>query len=367
MPWVDSTFASAAGCHMSAEISPGPATSLVFSPDQRRVLRYALGATMAMALALSVVWPLSYLTPVLSLGFLAAPTRLGFKMGVGFVGVVILSCLVGLVLAEYLLPFPLVYLPLIGLCLLHLFYAKAKGTSPLVITWLLISILVLPLVAMQAPRAAFLVAAGLVAGATVMVLLVWFTWFLVPEYETTSAKQAPAATAKAPAASAPLRDALMGLCVVFPALVAFYTLQWTGSLLVLIFIAILSMQPGVSGNVKAGKALIIGNIFGGLVSILFYETLVMMPSFPFMTLLVLLCGLFFGTQLFSTNKMAPLYGMAFSTVLLIIGSTTSSDAEAGNKVITRVMQMSAAVLYVVAAFWLLDRLTRRKEIGRAHV
>ncbi len=158
-----------------------------------------------------------------------------------------------------------------------------------------------------------------------------------------------------------LKNSLLSLTVVFPAVAVFYTMQWTGGMLILIFIGILSMQPGVAGNIKVGMALIIGNVIGGIASVIFYEILVMVPSFPFMVLLTLLCGLVFGRQVFSGKKMAPLYGMAYSTVLLIIGSTTSSTSEADNAVIVRVLQMMIAVTYVVLAFDLLERLSRRRK------
>ena len=48
-------------------------------------------------------------------------------------------------------------------------------------------------------------------------------------------------------------------------------------------------------------------------------------------------------------------------MLLIIGSTTSSTSEADNKVIVRVLQMMIAVIYVVVAFGLLERLSRRRK------
>ncbi len=335
----------------------------VLLPQDRMTLRYAVGATIAMAIALGAGWPLSFLTPVLSLGFLAAPARLELKAGIGFVSVVAAACLAGLILVEFLLPYPLVYLPFIGLCLFRLFYAKADGVSPLVVMWLLIAILVLPLVGMQMPEIAFFVAAGLVFGAAMMVLLVWLTWAMFPDPSVPVAGPAvPAAPAVRPPTNAvKLRNALLSVTVVFPAVAVFYTMQWTGGILILVFIAILSMQPGVAGNLKMGVALITGNVLGGIASIMFYETLVMVPSFPFMILLTLLCGLTFGRQLFSGKKNGPLFGMAFSTVLLIIGSTTSSNDDAGNAVIVRVLQMMIAVIYVVVAFGLLEHLFRRRK------
>jgi hypothetical protein len=159
-----------------------------------------------------------------------------------------------------------------------------------------------------------------------------------------------------------LRDAIETTLVVLPVFILFYTLQLAGSLLILIFVALLSSQPGFAQNFKAGAALILGNVVGGVVAILFYELLVVMPEFQFLLLLTLLTGLLLGSRVFSGRKAAPLFGMAFSTVLLIIGSTTSGNAEAGAKVYTRVVQIMVAVTYVVTAFGIVGRFRRSRTV-----
>ena len=146
-----------------------------------------------------------------------------------------------------------------------------------------------------------------------------------------------------------------------PVFILFYTLQLTGSVLILIFVALLAMQPSFAANFKAGTALIAGNMIGGAASILFYEILVIVPEFWFMVVLTCLFGLIFGAQLFSGKSRAPLFGMAFSTVLLVIASVTSGEGEAGSKVYTRVIQMMIAVVYVVSSFGLIERFRRARE------
>ncbi len=59
--------------------------------------------------------------------------------------------------------------------------------------------------------------------------------------------------------------------------------------------------------------------------------------------------------------MASVYGMAFSTLLLIIGSVTGSDGDgAGGKVWSRVFQIMVAVVYAVSAFGLIAKLRSAK-------
>jgi chromate transport protein ChrA len=107
--------------------------------------------------------------------------------------------------------------------------------------------------------------------------------------------------------------------------------------------------------------MIVANTLGGLFGILAYQLLVMAPSFIFMMLLVLLVGLVFAGKLFSDSKYGGIFGSAFSTFLLILGSVTASDDEAGSKVWDRIIQISMAVVYVVATFGLLDRISKSKS------
>ena len=63
----------------------------------------------------------------------------------------------------------------------------------------------------------------------------------------------------------------------------------------------------------------------------------------------------FARQVFSGRKTGALYGMAFSTVLLIIGSVTGSTSDASSKVYSRITGIMIAVIYVVVAFGFLER------------
>lgn len=333
-------------------------------PQDLRTIRYAVGATLAVAIAMGYQWELSYLVPVLSLGFFANPaTRPDLKAGVAFVGVIGIACWVGLLLGRHLTPYPIIYVLFSGLVLLRLFYAQQSGRSPLLITWLMIAVLVVPMLSIQAAGLANLVAGGLVFGAAVSVLLVWIVYFFIPEPEDFDASAPPPPPAKQlPPAIERFKSAAASTIVVWPVMTFFYMFDKLDSLLILIFIAILAQQPAAfATDFKAGKALIAGNIIGGAIAIVFYELLAIMPEFGFLLLLTLLLGLVLGARVFSGKPKGALFGMAFSTVLLIIGSVTSGEGEAGSKVYTRVFQIIIAVSYVVFAFRFIMRLAQERR------
>jgi len=67
---------------------------LHLSEQELGVFRYALSATLAMAIAMGFGWFLSFLVPVLALGFFApGATRPNLKDGLNFILVIALACL----------------------------------------------------------------------------------------------------------------------------------------------------------------------------------------------------------------------------------------------------------------------------------
>lgn len=351
---------------MSVEATPptiGSALSVSWLSDLRtvRILRYAFGSTVAMALAMGFDWPLSFLTAVLTLSFLGAKTpRPSAKSLATFVVVVAAACSVGLIVG-LLVSYPTVYLLALALVLFRLFYAKAGGAPALLVTWMLIAVLLLPILTSLSGQLAFLVATYMVFGTAMAMVVVWCSHMALPDPDV---EGSPAAATVAPEALAPerrVRLAVMSTLVVCPVAGVLFAYQHTDGLLILIFIAILTLQPSLSAGYKAGLGLIVGNVIGGIASMMFYDVLVIVPYFAFMVLLTFFAALLFGMGVFSDGKWAPLLGMAFSTVLLIIGSTTSSFGDADAKASTRVIQITIAVVYAVLAFNAVKSLLPRRE------
>jgi hypothetical protein len=334
-----------------------------------RTLRYAGGATLAVALAMGIDWQLSYLTPILALSFFGPPARRPSARSLAaIVGIVAAAALVGVVISAALLSYPAVFLLVEGLILFLLFDHNARGAPSIVITFLMIAVTVIPILALQSMVLAVAVAQGLVVGAAAAVVVVWLTYALIPdppvgEQQTTVAKGTPGRTTAA-SRKASIARAGTSTIVVFP-VVALYLHTGMTSVLVLVFIALLSMQPDVAAGSKAGKALIVGNAMGGISAIVMFELLVTVPEFVFLLLLTLLAGLWFGSRLFSTAPTAPLFGMAFSTTLLVVLSATSSFGEADAKAWTRVVQIIIAVLYLVLAHAAVRSFGQRSETTHA--
>jgi len=344
---------------MSAEGGVRPlAAPLALDPRARHVLRYAFGATLAMAIAAVFAWPVAYLVPVLSLTLLASPAPPpSLRQGAALVGTLILSIVVGLWVIKYLLGSSFSFFVGLGLILFRVFYAQCSGASPILVLWLLLALLLLPFIAVQSPDAALGLARSLVLGVSVSLGVAWIAHGILPE------TRGRAAEATRPPLAPPrerLVAALERWIVVFPVVVLFHWFEWSSALVTLILIALLSIQPGFASSFRGGIALLTGNAMGGAAAILAFTLLTIVPRLGFLLLLCLLGGLLFGRRLLGGGKLAPLHGMAYSTMLLLLGSSTSSEGDAKTAAYTRIALIMMAVVYVVVAFGLLRRLRAGK-------
>lgn len=323
------------------------------------VLRYAIGVSFIMAVTSLWNYDLAYLTAVLGLGYIAPGAKpLSFKQGLSFVFTLLFMTGIVIVFSAVFLDYPLVFMPLLLLALLWFYYTdKILG---MVKIFLLISLIIIPFVSIDSTAIGSYVAINLTLNALMAITLTQIIFLIFPwstaDVAFTKAKQA--------AAKQPERDrfnyAIKIIIILTPVLLLFYIFKLSSSVLILTFIAILSMSPALA-NPKVGLVMIIANILGGVLAILGFNLLSTVPNFTFMILLVLSMGLIFGNLIFSNHKLAPVFASGFSTFLLILGSVMSSDAEAGEKVWPRVIQISMSVIYVVVAFRILDSYANHKR------
>jgi len=327
-------------------IDPALATVTALNP----VLRYAFGATIIMLVSMSLNYTMSYLTPVLGIIFLApgskSPT---LKSALLFLAVIAVTSLTGVLFSRFFLEYPLVFLPLLILMIFHIYYMNLLQPVKL---WFLISLLVIPMISIQSTPLGRMVAVNLFLNALLAITLVGLVYFIFPHHEIITTEK-KSISSSLPSPRQQFVAAGKKTLVIIPLLMLFFIYNWTNALLILIFVSILSMNPAMASK-KAGMGLIIANLGGGLVAIIAFNLLTVVPNLVFLGLLTLLTGLFFGAKLFSMKPLSSLFGMAFSTFLLILGNVTGFLGEAGEMVWTRIFQLGIVVFYVVIAFYLVN-------------
>jgi hypothetical protein len=326
--------------------------------DSIPVFRYVLGSTFIVGVTALLNYDLAYLTAVLGLGYIAPGAKpLTFKQGVGFLLILAALTFLAVVFASAFQAYALVFIPLLLLTLLWLYYTDK---FPMMVKlFALISIVLIPFLSIDSTAIGAFIAVILVFNAFMAIALTQFIFMIFPlcpadEKFIKEKAEAPKQTSQQRYAYA-----VKIICIISPVIILFYLFKWSSSVLILTFVTILTVSPAFA-NPKVGLVMIVANVLGGVFGILAYQLLVFVPSFTFMVLLTLLVGFVFAQRLFSESKYAGIFGSAFSTFLLILGSVTASDDEAGSKVWDRVIQIAIAVIYVVAAFGLLDRISKAK-------
>ncbi len=324
------------------------------------VLRYVIGSSFIVAITALMNYDLAYLTSILALGYMAPGAKpLTLKQGLNFIITLILVTGFIVVFSELFLDYALVFMPLLTLGVLWLYFTdKLPGMVKL---FLLLSLIVIPFLSIDSGVIGTYVAVRLVFNALMSIVLTQFIFFIFPLSDADITFEKAQEKVIKQTEKERFIHASQIIIIIIPVLFLFYIFKLSSSVLILIFIAILTMIPGLA-NPKVGLAIILANVLGGIVAIIAYKFLVIVPNFIFMILLTLCVGLLFGNRLFSKHKLAVIYGSGFSTFLLILGSVTASDAEAGDKVWTRVIQITIAVIYVVVAFGILDRIKKSKNL-----
>ncbi len=323
----------------------------------RPLLRYVLGITFILFITSVLAYPLSYLTTVLALGYIAPGVKpITIKQGLLFILILIVINLITFMFSAYFKDYPLVFMPLLCLGILWLYYTNKL--PKMVKLFAVISLLVIPLISLEPQGISGFIAVNLVMNAFMAIGLTYLIFLVFPwskaDQEFVKSKSAISLNE-----NARFNYSKNILFLLLPALLLFFIFKLSGGLLVLIFIAILSMNPALA-NAKAGTVLIVANILGGVFAIFAYKLLVIVPLLTFLLLLTLSVGWLFGSKLFSNNKMAAIFGTGFSTFLLILGSVTSSGADAGSEVWSRLVQISIAVIYVVVGFGIINYFEKKK-------
>jgi hypothetical protein len=326
-----------------------------------RVLRFALGVTAAVAVAFAYEWPLSFLTPVFVAVFLAlpipAPTLGQALRNCWFV---IEGFALGLVFTLFLLPFPLIYVPALGLVLFHIYYLLNRGGSFWRVLMSLIAVLILPMLGQA--HDVFPVGFSLyfILSGVLAVLFAVLAHGLLPDPPGGPALPPRRGTMKGyvpAAASAALKSTL----VVLPIAALFIAMEWTGQILVMVFAAIFSLSPEISNGKVAALNSLKSTFIGGIAALIFYWLIVAIPEFHFFIALMLLTALLFGQGIFSGAPTAKYLSSAFVAIIVLVGGSMGEGADITEKLVMRVVLISAAAVYIVAALSVLDRFFFRAQ------
>ena len=345
---------------MPTEAGSLSATSAMHPLAARRILRLALGTMLALVFSQVIIWPLSFVTPVLSMFILALPLPApGFKKGLTFV-IAFLAPLIG---AMALLPFlqhaRWVGILLVALALYYSFYYTAKGGSAIMGAFMTVGLTLTVTLGSVNPEALNMLIESLAKSVVFAIAFVWLAYAILPEpsQDPVEPTKQPAAQAK-PVLAEARRDAFRSLVIVFPLVLVFLFMSASSSYtVVMIKVAAMGQQASSDHSRKMGLSLLESTIWGGIGAIVAWYLMSVWPSLILYTLLIGLAGLLYGRGIFMGTAVHPKFSMwsyAFLTMMVILAPAVTDSADsAGAAFWSRLILFMLIAVYgtvVVAVF-----------------
>ena len=336
-------------------------------PRTLRILRFALGITLTVALGYGLATPLAFLSSVLVASFLGSPAPRPDARTL-LAGLLCIAAAVGfgVLVSSVALATAALYYLVMGLLLYRIFFATAGGAPAFPMLMLLLGVVLIPLIGTRSMVAAVDFASDFVAASGIALALIWGMYWLVPDPRTQDAGAAPAA---AVATRSERHGYALERCIaLLPLLVLVVSLHQLDQMTTLMYAALLIQAPAASAGRQAGLGMLAGSLIGGSFALAIYLLTTIWFSYGFLLLLVLLAGLLMGGQIFSGGPWAAYFAKSPAAMLILINSSNEAwGDETQTKFALRILAVVLASLYVAGAFELMERIKawRRARRGGA--
>jgi len=344
---------------MSTEVTsklPAPKSWLHdIAQDQTsvRIIRFATGVTISVALAYGIEWPLSFLLPVLTSMLLSLPLPMpSLRAGLRNMLHTLIAFGLGLVFSLFFLKFPVAYILMLGLVLFHLYYYLNRGGSFWFTLISMIAILLLPMLANTHEGLATGISIGFIATSWLTVIMVWVSHLLVPDPVMAKLPQKPGFQAGYSPVAA--QAAFKSTMIILPLASLFIIFNLIDYLLVMIFAALFVLKPEMSKGKEAGQNSLISTILGGVSAWIFYWLIVAVPEYHFYIILMLLTTLLFGMNIFSTKPTAKYFGSALIALLILVNGSMAEGSSFTALFAMRIILIVLATMYIIITLRLLD-------------
>ena len=317
---------------------------------QRRILRFTIGVGLAVFLAAWINWQLAFVAPVFTAKFLVDKPNLHRETIYELLLALIATMGLGLLLSGGITQYPIVLLIAVGLMMAWGYYLFTDPKWNLFATILLIAVLMLPFMAINKPAISVVLASGLAISGAVSVAIFALVHIYLPEPDSEFAGYAAPPIGKDQRWHASFRAMLISC----PVVCFFFIFQISEALLTMMFVALLSLMITSEKSVKLSAFLIISNGIGGILAILAFSILAIVPSIFFYTAFIALLAVLIGKKIYTVPEKAPIFATAFSTLLVLIGSTLMSSRDIDSNTFIRIFQLVLVGTYMILASLFLE-------------
>ncbi len=334
-----------------------PTEILAASPPinfaSRRILRLALGTSLAMLSSQVAGGPMSFITAVFAFVFLSLPLpRPSIKFAVGFVLILSVSFFGGALIVPFLEHYRWTGILLFVVALFHSFYFTAKGGPAALGTLATIGLTLAAAVGTVSVDALLGIARTIIIGAAAGMLFVWLAHALLPDPppDPASIRNRPAPP-PVDLRSARLR-AMRSMLIVLPlALFLMFSGSSVSYAVVMIKVATMGQQANVASSRAIGRSLIASTMIGGIGAIIAWQILSIRPALSIYILLIALSLLVAGPKIFQGAGMHPKAGTwSYGVLTMIIVLAPSVMDGAGSDGASSAFYSRLLLFFVIAVY-----------------
>lgn len=319
----------------------------LLSPIETQRLRFIIGLVISFIISFGFNWPFAFITPVFVAKFLASNKPPPSLKTLLTIFIIISSAVfIGGMVTRVLLPYPVVFLLMMTLAIFWISYWNNSGGNEFVITMLLICTTAIPMLGLIGNQVPMIFTYGFLTSCFCALSITFVMNTLIPAKGVIPSDTLTDTSELAPK-HVRVKYALLSTLIIIPVITFFFSFNLTGAVLIMVFVAIMAQNIDLVVGVKGSKALLVGNSIGGVVAIMVYALLILVPSFSFLMLLMALVVCIFSQLIFSKHPLAPIFSMALGTVIILVSSATLGNADADEKFYTRIFQIAAACFYII--------------------
>ncbi|GEA58843.1 DUF2955 domain-containing protein [Vibrio comitans] len=312
------------------------------------ILRYSIGVVLPVIIMVFFQWEMAYITPTL-VTLMLAPTspKLTSKVIKSIVLALVGALCLGIVLTRLVATFPLVALIGIGWSLYLIFYRAIKGDNLLITVIWLMSVLAYPSMAALDINLSIDTALGVTIAFLLAMVCSVLVQFVFPPQSKISLPKAELKNATA------RKIAGLNTLVLLPIIAAFLMFDLQVAMLTLIYVGILVLSSDLQKGIRACMGVLLANLLGGIIAIICFELLVMVPIAPFYVLLMFFVISSLARAIFTSEKGALLASALSCLMLLLTDVTNTTGFDMDYAFYERWLFIALANLYVVGCFMVL--------------
>ena len=313
-------------------------------------LRFATGITASFVLCEYMQWTPTCLAPLFFAVLVTSlPGPPPLKIGVALVVLMTAAALTAFLVTTLLRFSPAVMVGVIGIIVFFALGALANQRAQLPAMLLLIAMAIIPVVGLLAPAHADELPRALVRGMAIAVVTIWCVYILWPKVLPKAAQPAR------PPIESPVKMALAGTLILLPLMMVYMMFGWADALPVLISTVLLVINFDPREGATQAMYRNVGSLVGGVVGLVAFMLLSIMPSLVTLALITFVIGLEIGPRIEKAGLRGPLVLQAFNTGMVIFGTAIASPNDSSGIWMTRLFQFTLAGFFAVAMMYLVFR------------